>query len=242
MKLNSTLATAVTVAGLATVAGCGTTPGATTPTGNASIQGRLFFSANQPSQDPGQALTVGLRQQIGGTWSRTTTTTNSTNQGNFSFQGLGAGTYQVLYDDSGKVADSPQINTTGVAVSDPVTITANQTSAPQVNMDLTWSLAGFTPAPSSTVTGRNISFTWTGKPGVSGATYQVSVFGSPNTGSGAIVSSSEASGTSATLALPSSVPAGTVYYVVKYWKSGGSFGGGNFYGQTKPIPITVPAP
>lgn len=240
-KLGLAVAAAVSVTALA---GCPTgnlPPG--TGTGNASVQGRLFFSANQPTQNPGSPLTVRLRQQVGGNWSRIETNTTSDASGNYSFTGLPAGTYQILYDDSGTVAATDSINTSGIVVSDPVTVQANQTSAPQVSMDLAWDLAAFTPDPSSQVTSRNVNFSWTAKPGFSGATYQVSVFGSQNTGGGAIVSSTAGTGTTASVTLPDTVADNTtVYYVVKYWKAGGDFGGGNYYGQTKPIPITLNLP
>lgn len=241
MKLQKLGLLAAGALSITLLAGCPTgnlPPG--TGTGNASVQGRLFFSANQPTQDPGAPLTVRLRQQVGGNWSRIETNTTSDAKGNYSFTGLPAGTYQILYDDSGTEAATDSINTSGIVVSDPVTVAANQTSAPQVNMDLAWDMAAFTPDPSSTVSNRTVSFSWSDKPGFTGEVYQVSVFGSASTGGGAIVSSAETTGTSTSVTIPNSVTSGTkVYYVVKFWKPGGSFGGGNYYGQTKPVPFTV---
>ncbi len=241
-KLVAVLAGALAVTA---IAGCPTTaPPGTTPGGpGGALQGRLTFALNSGS-NPGQPLTVRLRSRATGSsanFAVTDKTTQTDNNGNYSFTGLSAADYQVYYDDEGKVA-ATTFNTAGVAAADPVAVTSTQTAAQQVNLELAWDFTSAVPAPNATVTaGSQVNFDWPEKNGASGAVYQVTIFSTSNTQSGALQTfpAEGAAATQATVTLNNQVTAGTRYYVVKYWKSGGTFGGPNFYGQTKPIPIVV---
>ncbi|MNX90506.1 hypothetical protein D3C86_1225600 [compost metagenome] len=200
-------------------------------------------------------LTVKLKQALTGaaTASNYTATASTDTSGNFSFSDLPNAKYQIWYDDEGKVA-STSFNTTGVAVSDPVEVSSAQTAVPSQNMELAWDFtSGVVPMPNTNVTaGSPTSFTFKKKNGVSATDtlYQVTVFNTSNTGSGAIISNNTQSNpatdsTTIQLTIPTTynnaTTAGTRYYVVKYYKKGGAFGNGalNYYGQTKPIPINV---
>lgn len=249
MNLNLRLGLAIASLGSVTLlAGCpglintppGTTPSTTT---EGKLQGRLTFALNTDS-NPGAALTVGLKRKLAAesSYASIDTTTSTDNSGNFTFSGLTPASYQLKYDDEGKVA-ATTFNTTGVAVSDPVEVVASQSAIPQQNMELAWDFTGSTvaPQPNGTLPSRTgATFTWAAKAGVTSPVYAVTIFTSSNTGSGALQSSATTSATTVTFDLTSAVTAGTRYYVVKYWKNGGSYLGANYYGQTKPIPFTVP--
>ncbi|MBO9539404.1 hypothetical protein J7643_02290 [bacterium] len=256
MKLQSKLALAF--AGtlvVAAIAGCPTTtptPTVTPTPGNpaSKLNGRLTFALANDGASPGEVLTVKLKQALTGasTASNYTATASTDTAGNFSFSDLPNAKYQIWYDDEGKVA-STSFNTTGVAVSDPVEVSSTQTAVPSQNMELAWDFtSGVVPMPNTNVTaGSPTSFSFKKKNGVSATdtVYQVTVFSSANTGSGAIVSSTPNEAATASLTIPATFQnastAGTRYYVVKYYKKNGGFGNGalNYYGQTKPIPVTV---
>lgn len=254
MKLQTQLSL-VTCVGLLALAGCTNLPGATTnptptptPTPSAStipsassLQGRLTFALNT-SSNPGQVLPVGLKFQAAGSsanFAKIDASSSTDVSGNFTFTGLTDGKYQILFDDMGSVATS-SFNTTGVAVSEPTTVSSTQTSIPQVNMELAWNfMTGAVPAPSGNIAkSASANFSFNAKAGVTDAYYQVTVFQTSNTASGALVSSATSSATTHAIDL-SGRTSGTYYYVVKYVKNGGTFGGANYYGQTKPIPFTI---
>lgn|GEM_PF-6496069 len=251
------------VASLVAIAGCDTMrlPNSTNPSSAPSsqpsvsptnspiqaasaLQGRLTFALN-PNSNPDVSLKVGLKQKLaGGTaFSKIPTTADTDVSGNFAFNGLPDADYQLLYDDEGKVAAST-FNTTGVAVSDPVSVTASQSAIPQKSMELSWDFTNAAPQPNASITrSASAAFTFPAKPGLEGnADYQVTIYPTTDTSSGALKSGTvlnKASGNVTVNLDISTLTAGSRFFVVKYYKAGGSFGGANFYGQTKPIPITL---
>jgi len=251
----------VGVASLVAIAGCdvtklpvGTSPsaaptvspsaGASTLPSASSLQGRLTFALNANS-NPGMVLTVGLKHKPtgGSSFSKISKTAATDDSGNFALSGLDNGDYQLVYDDEGKVA-AGTFNTTGVAVSDPVSVSASQSAIPQKSLELSWDFTSAVPAPSSNLTRASASsFTFPAKPGLeASADYTVTVFQSSDTSSGAIVSETVENKSSGDITVSlntSAVPTGDRYFVVKYFKHGGGFGAANFYGQTKPIPVKV---
>lgn len=262
LQLKLSLAFAGTVAVVA-LTGCpNLLPTSTTdPTSSPSpvtvaskLTGRLTFALGTNGSDPGAVLTVKLKKATSGItgFASYAATTSTDTAGNFSFSNLPDGNYQVWYDDEGKVA-SQAFNTTGLAVSDHVNVSATQSSVPSQNLELAWDFtSNIVPEPNTDVTaGQPTTFTWKAKNGFTTNTvYQVTVFMTSNTGSGAIISgpTQAANATNATtqqITIPTTLNSqstlGTRYYVVKYWKKDGSFGNGvaNYYGQTKPIPINV---
>lgn len=221
-----------------------TIPPAPTPTPSAAptpspyvgrLAGRLTFQAG----NPGQSLQVGLKYRPNGQtpFSKITKTATSTDSGEFTFTDLATGDYQVMWDDGGVVAAAP-FNTTGIAVSDPVALDDIQSSQATAGMELAWDFFSASPQPNATLQSRTVTFSWPAKTGVASPVYQVVIF--QNAGDSALQSSTPTTGTTVNLTLSNSVAAGTRYYIVKYWKDGGTFGGSNYYGQTKPMPIIVP--
>ncbi|MNX15103.1 hypothetical protein D3C86_449450 [compost metagenome] len=241
------LAVGVPVA-LGILVACGALPPGITP-GNESLAGRVTFN----NQAPPQRLTVRLRNDIGGgTFSPVVATTAQTNaNGDFAFQSLGEGTYQPYWDDEGQITSDPGVNTAGIAAPDAVRVTSNQTSAPNVTFDVAWPVN-----PNPTVNGAislPYSFSWAPKPNLPGsAEYQVLVtqfnksagtrgaaVWSSGWNSGNSVSWNGNAGTETNSPTGARSAAGDYVYQVKYRKTGGSFGGGNFFGQTKWIPFRI---
>lgn len=227
---------------------CGALPPGITP-GNESLTGRVTFN----NQAPPERLTVRLRNDLGGgTFSPVVGTTAQTNaNGDFAFQSLSEGTYQPYWDDEGQITTDPGVNTAGVAAPDAVKVTTNQGSAPSVNFDVAWPVN-----PNPTVNGSislPYNFGWAPKPNLPGAAqYQVLVTSyNPSTRlrgasvwssawiSGNSVSWNGNQGSETNSPTGARIGAGDYVYQVKYRKSGGTFGGGNFYGQTKWIPFKV---
>lgn len=227
---------------------CGALPPGITP-GNESLSGRVTFN----NQAPPERLTVRLRNDLGGgQFSPVVATTAQTNaNGEFTFQSLSEGTYQPYWDDQGQITSDPGVNTAGVAVPDAVRVTSNQTSAPRVDFDIAWPV---NPNPTvNAAVSLPYSFGWAPKPNLPGAAqYQVLVkqynAGSKtvagdvwssawNTGNS--VSWNGNAGTETNAPTGAKAAAGDYVYQVKYRKSGGTYGGGNFFGQTKWIPFRV---
>lgn len=226
---------------------CGALPPGITP-GNESLTGRVTFN----NQAPPERLTVRLRNDLGGgKFSPVVATTAQTNaNGEFAFQSLAEGTYQPYWDDQGEITSDPGVNTAGIAVPDAVQVKSGGT-APNVNFDVAWPVN-----PNPTVNGSvalPYSFSWAPKPNLPGsAQYQVLVkqynAGNKTVGgdvwssawnSGNSVSWNGNAGTETNSPSGTKASAGDYVYQVKYRKSGGTYGGGNFFGQTKWIPFKV---
>jgi hypothetical protein len=251
------------VASLVAIAGCdmANLPGSTKPSASPSsqpsvsptnspvqsasaLQGRLTFALN-PNSNPDVSLKVGLKQKLaGGTaFSKIPTTADTDTSGNFAFNGLPDADYQLVYDDEGKVA-AASFNTTGVAVSDPVSVSASQSAIPQKSMELSWDFSNAAPQPNASITrSASTTFSFPVKPGLGGnADYVVTLYPTTDTSSGALQSGSAYDKGSGTVSINmdlTGLQSGQRYFVVKYFKADGVFGGANFYGQTKPIPITL---
>lgn len=213
------------------------------PLSASKLGGRLAFSLAPDGASPGTQLTVGLKRKLASetSYAKIDTTTTTDTAGNFLFSGLNTGSYQCVYDNP-STFDSGY-STVGVGVSDPVAVTDIQSTAPSANMDLAWDFmaSSVSPKPNSSLASRTgVTFTWPVKAGVTDPVYQFVIFTSSNTSSGALLASATTSATTLTLSLTSAVSAGTRYVLYRYWKSGGSFNGANYYGQSKPIPIIVP--
>jgi hypothetical protein len=197
-------------------------------------------------------LYVGLRQNNGGTWAalpnRSTTTAND---GSFAFSSLADGNYQPYYDDKGEIVTSGEVNTAGVFAAEPITVSASQGSVPARNFDVYWPVNP-NPTPGEAISIPR-SFSWSPNPVVpSAAEYQVLVSDynlSTNTVGEAVWSSDWLTGNSvswngkrgATTNNPTGTDAaaGSYVYQVKFRRSGGDYGGGNFFGQTKWIRFTL---
>lgn len=227
---------------------CGALPPSVTP-GNESLTGRVTFN----NQAPPERLTVRLRNDIGGgSFTPVLATTAQTNaNGDFAFQSLNEGTYQPYWDDQGQITTDPGVNTAGIAVPDAVQVKANQGTAPNVTFDVAWPVNP-NPTVNANVT-LPYSFSWAPKPNLPGAAqYQVFVkqfnatantvggdVWSSGWNSGNSVSWNGNSGTETNTPSGAKAASGNYVYQVKYRKSGGTFGGGNFFGQTKWIPFKV---
>jgi hypothetical protein len=240
MKVRRIAALAVAVTGVLAIAGCplvnipGTTPTFAGFPSTAALTGRFTFGGNSPPQ----ALEAGYKEPGG---SRSTEKATSDGQGYFSFAGATDGKeYQVIWDDQGQEASDDKVNTIGVYVSDAVTAKKPpaSTTNPQVQLDLKWEpLTGSdaSPKPAASVTkSASTKFTFATITNL-GATYQISLF---NSTKGAVTPT--ASGTTSPLTVDtSSLAAGDYYYQIKFFKTGGTFGGKNFYGSTKYVKIKL---
>lgn len=234
--------------GLPLVVGCPT--GTTTPTvpTASSLKGKVLFNGQAQGN-----LYVGLRTNTGGTWAaiadRSTTTASD---GTFSFSGLNDGSYQPYFNDQGQIVTSGEVNTAGVYAVDPVSVSAAQTTTPNVEFDVYW-LVNPNPTPGQQLTTFPYSFGWSPNTKVpSTAEYQVLVssfnadsntVGTAQWSSAWMTGNSVAwngqSGSTTNTPAGGNVANGNYVYQVKFRKQGGDYAGGNFYGQTKWIRFTI---
>jgi hypothetical protein len=231
----------VSLLGMGLLSGCPTS-GTTTPEvpTASSLKGTVKFSGTGKS-----GLTIGLKQKTGtDTWQRLSTTTTSGSNGAYSFKDLANGTYQALYDDGGQTVTGADVNTAGVYVTDPVDVSSTQGSTPVVDFDIYWPVNP-NPAPSASFTVGQ-SFAWSPNTNASGAQYQILVANTGKTaqwssawGSGNTVTWNGKQGSETNSPAGADVAAGSYLYQIKFRKADGTFGGGNFYGQTKWIPFTL---
>ena len=243
MKLQNHLPLVATLSIIA-MAGCTSLPGSTTtptPAPSATtyqLSGRITFQ----NGDPGQALSLGLKVYDGAKWQKETATYSTDASGDYGINGLTPGWYQVFYDDGGQVVQTSAVNTTGMynSASASVTTTGNAT----INFDVGWSFSP-TIAPNANFQVGTSSFGWAANPNTPDAQYQVlicddaastSVWSSPwaatTTASwNGVGNSGSYNGTT--------VPAGKYYYLIKFQKTGTSFGGDGYYGQTKWVPFNI---
>lgn len=211
----------------------------TSPTATGILNGRFSYMLGQ-GNSPGRPLFVELKRKMEttGSFSKTGKNVMSDNDGRASFTELVDGDYQMVFDDKSQTAttDSKMV---GILVTDPTTLQSGQASPSILTSELAWDFSsGASPATNATVSAGNVTFSFPSKPGFEQLTYQVTVFSSQDTSYGAIVSSVPDTAAASSVFIPVG-SAGIRYYVVKFWKTGGSFGGGNPYGQTKPIPFIV---
>lgn len=224
--------------------GCGNLPGATTPPagGVPSIGGRITFKGG----NPGQALALSLKKFDGSAWQRQSNTTTTDINGNYTFNSLNNGRYQVFYDDQGQVVTDPQVNTVGVYVSTGVDVASGSTATS--NFDVSWP---FNPsiAPNAAFTVGTSTFGFAANGNAPGAEYQVLVGDSNKS---AVWSSAWASttsfgwngnrGTETNSPTGAKEGSGTHFYQVKFRKAGTVYGGDGYYGQTKWVPFTLTNP
>ncbi|MBO9542697.1 hypothetical protein J7643_19080 [bacterium] len=223
-----------------------TTPAPTpTPTSMATpnpFAGRLLANLTFQNAQPGDALKVGLKYRAPGATNfvQSSITTTSDTAGNASFSNLADGDYQVVYDDGGSIANFG-FNVPGIVVSDPITVTASQSQEASQSLELAWDFLSPIPQPGANLQSRSVDFSWSSKNGVSNPLYQVAIFQNADIKLAPLQTSQPSTDTAITLNLSDNVTTGTRYYVVRYWKNGGSFGGASYYGTTRPIPIVIPA-
>ncbi|MNK45295.1 hypothetical protein D3C87_640530 [compost metagenome] len=229
------------------LAGCGDLPGSMTPgtgTGsNVSLLGRVTHLG----QAPGQELSLGLKRFDGANFQKIGVTTRSTRQGDYQFQSLDSGKYQVFYDDQGEVVDSADVNTVGAYVDAAVQVVEiGMGAAPNVSFDVGWDLSP-TIKPNATFRANaSDRFSFSSKYGDTGVEYQILV---ADSGKSSVWSSAWTQSTSfswngnrgSETNAPTSAYTGTGshYYQVKFRTPGTKFGGEGSYGQTKWIPFSL---
>lgn len=200
------------------------------------LMGRLTFAQNVTS-NPDRMLRVSARYWQTFPWGAqyySAGDVNSDPNGDFLFHDLATASYQVTCDT---YAFSEPVVARYLA-SDPILVEASQSVIPKMGMEIAWNMTKAEPPANTDLPGRNVTFSWPPKPGVVNPVYSV-VLRSGEYGS-VLTTTATSSNTVAMMAIPSSVPAGTYYYFVQYWKSGGTYGGMNYYGESRGIPIRVP--
>ncbi len=227
------------------LSGCGNLP-LSTGTGagdNTSLLGRVTHLG----KDPGQDLTLGLKRYDGATFQKTGISTRSNRQGDYRFESLSPGKYQVFYDDQGEVVESADVNTVGAYVDAAVQVaTVGSGSAPNVNFDVGWDLSPTIKPNGSFRPGSADRFSFSSKYGDAGAEYQILV---ADTNKSSVWSSawttSSSFGWNGNRGSETNSPTGSYsgtgshFYQVKFRTSGTKFGGEGSYGQTKWIPFTL---
>ena len=242
--LKRTSGLALTLA-LTALAGCGTLPGSTAPgtSPNASISGRVTHLGQAPNQD----LTLGLKRYDGSSYQKLGLTTRTSRQGDYHFESLSPGKYQVFYDDLGEVVESADVNTVGAYVDAAVQVVeVGFGSVPNVSFDVGWDLSP-TIKPNATFRPASADrFSFSSKYGDAGAEYQILVANSTKSSvwSSAWTSSSSFGwngnkGTETNSPTGAYSGTGAHYYQVKFRKAGTTFGGEGSYGQTKWIPFSL---
>ncbi|MBO9540921.1 carboxypeptidase regulatory-like domain-containing protein [bacterium] len=196
------------------------------------LEGRLF-SSKLPGGNPGKALPVHLKRKEGRTFVNLELSTLTDASGNFVFDGLRGGEYQVVYRDRGELADS-----VGVAVSNAVAVRRNRPA--RVEMDLAWDEAALQDTRSN---GAHV-IAWSRKPGAPDAHFQGVVRSNPNDSRTDVVAFPKAptTGTTGQFAASPQIEGRKLYYFVKYWKRGSSFNGATYYGQSKVRVLGAPQP
>ncbi|HBN09862.1 MAG TPA: hypothetical protein DD435_14860 [Cyanobacteria bacterium UBA8530] len=229
----------VSLLGMGLLSGCPTS-GTTTPDvpTASSLKGKVMFQGTGKS-----GLTVRLKRYDGANWATIDTTSTTANDGSYSFKDLANGNYQAFYDDKGEVVSAADVNTAGAYVTDPKEVSSTQGSTPTIDFDVYWPVNP-NPTPNAAFN-VNQSFSWAPNPNASGAEYQVLVADSGKSGlwsSGWSSANSVAwngnRGTETNSPTGTEVAGGSYFYQIKFRKAGGTYGGGNFYGQTKWIPFT----
>ena len=171
----------------------------------------------------------------------------------FQFKNVTDGkSYQVISDYSGPAAtDKQSLNMIDVYVAEPATASAAATSA-NVKFDLEWEVNPGVDF-NSNQTGANIVFSHNGIQNLD-AEYQIQVV---DTGNSTVFSSAWKKGTSTTWnrklrngsvdpaetdsPTGANVTPGDYSYRIKFRKTGGTYGGKNFYGETQAIPFKIGA-
>jgi hypothetical protein len=169
---------------------------------------------------------VGLKVKKGKGWVNTGLKTLTDGVGGYRFEGLETGLYQLVY----RAAPGTRL-AAGAAVSVPVRVVAGESAT--VSLDVTWEVAGVTVSWDQDT----LVASWPAKPDMADVRYQVVL---RQAGSAEDVLDSPFSPeTQVRLKVSRQVRSlkGLVYSV-KYVEGGGTFNGGNRYGQTafKPLP------
>ena len=195
---------------------------------DAKLTGRFTFGGNSPPS----VLTAQYKAAGG---ARTTVTATSDSGGYFYFKDVSPGDYQIIWDDGGEEVRTGDVNTVGIYVGDPVSSPPTQLATPQQTLDLKWAPRPV-PAPGAEVTrGTATAFTFTGIANLD-ATYQISLFSLAKYA----VGPATATGSTSPISIDTSaLAAGSYYYMIKFFKKGGTFGGRNFYGMTKYIAFAL---
>lgn len=185
-----------------------------------SVQG-TFYHSLLPNNLVGKRLAVALKKEGANGFVDHPATTRTDERGRFEFRGLPKGRYQVVFRDQGLLP-----NTAGALVSEPVTVPSE--SVPTVELDLAWDESAF----GETLVGDTETFTWSLKPHADDVVYQGNVARDDEN----IIPFPEVAvtDTKATLALSAELKRSKPRYIIKFWKKGGSFKGGNYYGQSRP--------
>lgn len=234
---------------MSALAGCGSLPNTMLPdTGShpgssAGISGRVTHLGKAP----GEEVLLALKRFDGASFQKVGVTTKSNRQGDFTFQALTPGKYQVYYDDQGEVVTSADVNTVGAYVDAAVQVVdLSWGSAPYVTFDVGWDLSPTIKPYGTFRPGTSDRFSFSAKYGDPGVEYQVLVVDSNKSSvwSSAWTPSTSFAwngnkGTETNSPTGAYGGTGTHYYLVKFREAGSTFGGQGSYGQTKWIPFTV---
>lgn len=242
--LKHTSVLALTLA-MTALSGCGELPGSLSPgtSPETSISGRVTHLG----QAPGQELILGLKRYDGASYQKVGLTARSNRQGEYRFESLTPGKYQVFYDDQGEVVTSADVNTVGAYVDAAVRVVeVGLGGAPSVNFDVGWD---FSPTIKPNATFRASSsdrFSFSSKYGDAGAEYQILVSDANKSSVWSSAWSATTSfawngnrGTETNSPTGSYTGSGAHYYQVKFRQPGTTFGGEGPYGQTKWIPFSL---
>ncbi len=220
------------------LAGCPLTglPGSSTPTPGPtappnSLVGRFTFQGSAPPS----TLTAQYNPVTNGTrGSRASVTASTDSEGNFYFNPITAGQYQIIWDDGGQAMTSTSDNTMGLYVSAPVTAPNNGTPAV---MDLYW-LPSVSPAPNSTLTAGSNTFKFNSVPNLP-VYYEVSIFNSSKSAVSSVPVAT-ASTSPITVDLSTLIP-GSYYYEIKFFANGApaDMTMANMFGSTKYVPFKI---
>ncbi|MBO9542315.1 carboxypeptidase regulatory-like domain-containing protein [bacterium] len=206
-------------------------PVATPVTQRVILEGRFVHSLSEGG-NPGTPLTARLKYRKPGTkgFEKVEATTQTDAQGNFRFEDLPLGEYQVFFKDEGRLG-----NVVDVAVGDAVKVKPGITRS---EIDIAWDEQSF----KAQLAGKTQTIDWADKLGVEDAVYQGLLRGTTGSQQLEFLNFPEKVGpqSEGSFTLSDAIKAEKVYYVIKYWKKDGLFNAETFYGQSKPIELKLP--
>ncbi|MBO9542321.1 carboxypeptidase regulatory-like domain-containing protein [bacterium] len=206
-------------------------PVATPVTQRVVLEGRFVHSLSEGG-NPGTPLTARLKYRKPGTkgFEKVEATTQTDAQGNFRFEDLPLGEYQVFFKDEGRLG-----NVVDVAVGDAVKVKPGITRS---EIDIAWDEQSF----KAQLAGKTQTIDWADKLGVEDAVYQGLLRGTTGSQQLEFLNFPEKVGpqSEGSFTLSEAIKAEKVYYVIKYWKKDGLFNAETFYGQSKPIELKLP--
>ncbi|MNX94981.1 hypothetical protein D3C86_1272320 [compost metagenome] len=202
-----------------------------TPAHFTHLEGRLHSSL-VPGGNPAQPLIVNLKRKVDGAFVHIATSTTTDVTGRYVLHDvLEEGEYQLVFRNPGMALE----NTVGVAVSEPVEVRLDR---PVVrDMDVAWDEAAIDETHARGVE----TISWALKPGYD-VLYHGVLRGDPDDSrtdvrSFPTLATLEPKGT---FPISHRIKGRKLYHFVKFWQKGGTFKGGNYYGQSRPRPVQLP--